>query len=429
MTVPDGYTVDVLYAWGDPVSEGPAFTPDASNTPPTHAPLASLSRCPGLRQLHARLLAVNHEYTDDGLLDPGGMDPWTAGKVAKSQAAHGVAIVEVAPLAPRPLRPITARTPIGSAPGGRHPLLRTAADPDGRNALGTLNNCAHGATPWAPYLTCEENFNGVLRERERGRARILRAQKRYGITKTGFGYRWHEHDPLRRRAAPERAEPVRLGRGDRSVRRRAAPGEAHGARTLQARGRRGGAGAGQAGRRLHGRRRALRVHLQVRQRGIRSGRTIAQLTAASSRRAPCASRGSAPTAPASGSSWSRQARARRRGGFSSQAEILVNARAAADRAGATKMDRPEWIAVHPRTGEVYCTLTNNTQRGGDGRPAADAANPRASNVYGHIVRWRERRRRRRRVGLRVGRLRAGGRPGGGGRRQARHRQGRRLRLA
>jgi secreted PhoX family phosphatase len=41
------------------------------------------------------LLAVNHECTDDGLLHPGRIEPWTAEKIAKSKAAHGVSIVEV----------------------------------------------------------------------------------------------------------------------------------------------------------------------------------------------------------------------------------------------------------------------------------------------------------------------------------------------
>jgi secreted PhoX family phosphatase len=76
-------------------------------------------------------------------------------------------------------------------------------------------------------------------------------------------------------------------------------------------------------------------------------------------------------------------------GFTDQGEVLINARGAADRAGATKMDRPEWLAVHPRTREVYCTLSNNTQRGRDGVPGPDPANPRADNLFGHIVRWRE----------------------------------------
>src|SRR5262245_10166487 len=32
VVVPPGYTTQVLYAWGDPISDGPAFKADASNT-------------------------------------------------------------------------------------------------------------------------------------------------------------------------------------------------------------------------------------------------------------------------------------------------------------------------------------------------------------------------------------------------------------
>ena len=49
------------------------------------------------------------------------------------------------------------------------------------------------------------------------------------------------------------------------------------------------------------------------------------------------------------------------------------------------MDRPEWIAVHPVSGEAYCSLTNNGKRSAD---SVDAANPRAANRFGHIIRWR-----------------------------------------
>jgi secreted PhoX family phosphatase len=53
------------------------------------------------------------------------------------------------------------------------------------------------------------------------------------------------------------------------------------------------------------------------------------------------------------------------------------------------MDRPEWLTIDPDSGWVYCTLTNNSQRGEPGRPGVDAANPRANNVMGQIIRWKE----------------------------------------
>jgi secreted PhoX family phosphatase len=66
------------------------------------------------------------------------------------------------------------------------------------------------------------------------------------------------------------------------------------------------------------------------------------------------------------------------------AESKVKTRQAADAAGATKMDRPEWIVPHPATREVFAALTNSTERS-----QADAPNPRAPNPFGHILRWRE----------------------------------------
>jgi len=66
-------------------------------------------------------------------------------------------------------------------------------------------------------------------------------------------------------------------------------------------------------------------------------------------------------------------------GLAELAAMLVNARLAADAAGGTRMDRPEWIAIQPATGAVYCTLTNNAMRE---RP--EAANPRPRNLHGVI---------------------------------------------
>ncbi|MEY3253035.1 MAG: hypothetical protein RL227_2008 [Pseudomonadota bacterium] len=75
-------------------------------------------------------------------------------------------------------------------------------------------------------------------------------------------------------------------------------------------------------------------------------------------------------------------------GSADQGEVLIKTRQASDLLGATKMDRPEWIDID-KAGGVYCTLTNNSRRGGANQPGVDPANPRANNSIGHIIRWQE----------------------------------------
>lgn len=208
--VPPGYTAVPFYLWGDPVgspSGSPAFRPDARNTAAEQAlqagmhhdgihyfplPLGSASSTRGL-------LAMNHEYTDDGLLHADGFANWSAEKVQKAQNAHGCSVIEIVlqggrwqVVRPSPYaRRISAATPMRvSGPAAGSVSMRTAADPSGREVLGTFNNCADGATPWGTYLTCEENFDGYFVNT----GTLTAEHRRTGIAPKGRGYRWHEYD-------------------------------------------------------------------------------------------------------------------------------------------------------------------------------------------------------------------------------------------
>jgi secreted PhoX family phosphatase len=90
--------------------------------------------------------------------------------------------------------------------------------------------------------------------------------------------------------------------------------------------------------------------------------------------------------------------------FADAGDVAMNSRLAADAVGATRMDRPEWCAVNPVSGEIYYTLTNNSNRKVSptgSQQSVDAVNPRSyldadtatstspGNINGHIVRMRE----------------------------------------
>jgi secreted PhoX family phosphatase len=222
LVVPPGYVAEVLYAWGDPISDGPAFKPDASNSVDDQLRQAGMHH-DGMRffplpagrtgSTHG-VLAINHEYTDDGLLHPDGMLTWSAEKVRAGGARGPVIEVRLEGNRWRVVRPsryarrVTAATPMGiTGPAAGHAWMRTAADPAGRTALGTMSNCAMGYTPWGTYLTCEENFQFYFVNRS---GSVPPLQQRYGITARGGGYRWHEFDE-RFDAARHPNEPSRFG--------------------------------------------------------------------------------------------------------------------------------------------------------------------------------------------------------------------------
>ena len=394
--VPSGYTATPFYFWGDPVSDGPAWKPDASNTAFDQSQQAGM-HADGMTYFPLDgsdwgLLVMNHEYTDDGILHPDGTEPWTADKVQKSQNAHGVSVIEVKKVAGawtivRPssfARRVTANSPIRVAgPAAGSNLLKTAADPTGTTVLGTANNCANGYTPWSTYLACEENFNGYFSHD----GDISDFEDRYGLAPGGFGYRWHEFDE-RWSVADHPNEANRFGwvvevdplnPFSMPVKRTALGRFKHEGATVTI------ADNGRVVVYSGDDERFEYIYKFVSSGTYNPGDRVGNRNLLDSGTLYAARF----NADGSGS-WLPLVYGRNGldagNGFASQAAVLTYARAAADVVGATPMDRPEWITVHPVTQEAYCALTNNTRRTEDD---VDAANPRPDNSLGHIVRWRE----------------------------------------
>lgn len=441
--LPPGYRYEVLYAWGDPIGAlgqapgAPAWRNDASNDS-TEQTLQSGDHHDGMHYFpfpgplgsSRGLLCVNHEYDDQEILYPDGTATWNLEKVRKSQHAHGVSVIEIRRRSdtgrwevkrPSPFaRRVHGNTPIEiTGPAAGDDLLKTAADPTGTQVLGTLNNCAHGYTPWGTYLTCEENWNGYF-SNETGdvvgvpgpdqKFEILTGQSRYGIVKGGFGYRWHEHDE-RFRADLNPNEPHRFGYiveidpfNPRAMpKKRTALGRIkhENAEHVVAPDGRVVVYSGDDERNEY-------IYKFVTSRPYQPGNRRANLDLLDEgtlhvARFEADGTGTwialTPDHPAL-AGWT-------------QAEICIRTRQAADAVGATMMDRPEWIAADPvAPASVYCTLTNNSNRGrtpassndpagttnaGSARPPVDAANPRGGeepgyptgNAYGHIIRWHE----------------------------------------
>ena len=437
VVVAPGYRARVLYAWGDPIDGiAPKFKFDASNTAEEQALQAGnhhdgmwffpLPR--GASSNTRGLLCINHEYTDLGMLFPDGSANWSKDKVAKSINAHGVSVIEVAlvngewrVVPSRYARRVTAATPMRiSGPAAGHRLMQTPADPAGRTALGTFNNCANGYTPWGTYLTCEENFNGYFAytpAKTRNDA-VPPELRRYGVglpsfdeegklRRYGGAHRWHEFE-----------ERFDLGKQPNEANRygwvvEIDPFDANSVPV---------------------KRTALgRVKHECADLAIAPDGRVVVYTTDDERNEylyKFVSRGTfnrndpysaahrnvlddgilyvARFTDDGRGQWLALVHGQREltaeNGFADQGEVLVKTRQAADRAGATMMDRPEWITHHPQTNTVFVALTNNALRGGspasrnraDGtsasasaRPPVDGPNPRADNVFGHILRWDE----------------------------------------
>ena len=472
ITVPTGYTANVFVAWGDAIM--PGGTPFVGNASETAAQQAKQfgAHCDGMHFFpfvgtggvpvsDRGVLCVNNEYTHEEILFTDGQvgAGYTIAKTRKSQAAHGVSVVEARRVAGKwsvvktsPYgRRITANTKMRvSGPAAGHALLKskefTITDSgsvatgnmlDGLTAYGTVNNCAHGITPWGTYLTCEENWNGnfggtsALPTAASGDAGKL--LNRYGVNAGGFGYRWHTTDP-RWDVATNPNEPNLFGwvieidpfnPTAMPVKRTALGRFKHeGAQYVVDSQNNVAMYMGDDERNEYIYKFVCAGKFNPTNRA--ANRNLLDSGVLYVARFDASLNGEwLPLLP--GTIGLNGLALRNNPNFTGaddaevQAKILVKTRMAADAVGATMMDRPEWAGARPRIGgydeiEVYCTLTNNNRRGGgntptggntsvapalssnaaDGsttaggaRPPVDAANPRANNVYGHIISWRE----------------------------------------
>lgn len=408
ITLPEGYSWRVLVSWGDSLfPRGVAFDHTTRGTAASQG-LAFGDNNDGMELYpldgDRGILAVNNEYTNLEWLLPSGRIE-TEEDILKSKNAHGVSFFEIRRRGrswslvreSRYNRRITPDTPMemcGVARGSE--WLQTSQDPAGVEALGTWNNCGSGRTPWGTYLTCEENFNGYFASTDDG-VHLTARQRRYGIGKRDWGYGWYrqdsrfdiaiepnechragyvvEIDPLDPRVTPKKR--TSLGRFKHE----------NAACVVNKDGR-------------------VVVYMGDDERGeylykfVSSGRYTG-----SRENMDLLDDGVLYVARFEDAGGDLHGRGRwialehgahglvEANGFSSQAEIQVFAREAATHVGATTMDRPEWVAVHPHTSSVFCCLTNNKQRGkaanrGGVAQVLNGPNPRLENHYGQIVRWR-----------------------------------------
>ncbi|EKP35726.1 PhoX family protein [Acinetobacter baumannii] len=458
VTVPEGYEANVIYALGDSINprvgdwddnnipSGPSFqfrSGDCHDGMHYFGLNTSTNRFDETVSAQG-LLVMNHEYINQTFLHPKGPTKVDGRRpedeVIRETNAHGVSVIHIkkdpttqkVEIVKNSIfnRRITASTVMefaGAAAGSS--LLATRFSPAGRQTRGTHNNCGNGYTPWGTYLTTEENFIGYFARSTtddtlRTPEEII-ALKRYGLkagSSSRYGWetaigqvesqdlydRWNADVKAAQATQDYRNGPNTFGwmveidpfDGRQNPVKRTSLGRfAHEDSACRA-------VVGQP----------LAFYMGDDSRGeyiykfvstavwdtkdINGGYTAGDkyMNAGKLYVAKFNNDGSGQWVElAYGKNGLNESNTTYP--FKSQADVVTFARLAADSVGATKMDRPEWCTVNPLNGEIYVTLTNNSNRGKD--YATDAANPRnytdlyagtkeqKGNVNGHIIRFKE----------------------------------------
>lgn len=464
VVVPAGYTASVLYALGDPLTAAtPAYANngtdgDFENRAGDHHDGMewfglSAAGLPSASSVDRGLLAMNHEATTDEnrssffLHANGGTSalPRPASEVDKELAIHGVSVVEVRKTgaawatvqASAFNRRLTTLTEIDIAgPAAGNALMVTRFSTTGTKTRGTLNNCGTGKTPWGTLLTGEENWAGYFtrpvgdnaaRANDKSVTALNRygraegAASRHGWESAGADDKYARWINARTGVSVDGSDDYRNelnGMGyiveidayDKTKVAKKRTGLGRFAHESAAFGR---LTAGQP----------VAVYQGDDSRGeyIYKWVSTANWDAADANPADRMATGDkyldagklyVATFSADGTGqWVELSittpaiAAYATYPFADQADVLVNARLAADAVGATKMDRPEWCSTNPANGEIYFALTNNSNRrvepSGSSQMAPDSANPRVytdikgtstsqqGNPNGHILRIKE----------------------------------------
>ena len=462
LTVPVGYSATVIYALGDPLTAAtPAFLNNGTDTDydnragDHHDGMEYFGlSADGTRRdpsgAERGLLGMNHEALTDHFLHAAGSSarPRPAAESDKEIPAHGVSIVEVRKTAGvfvalrdsaynRRVTPLTPLELSGVARGNALMVTRYATT--GTAARGTINNCGTGTTPWGTLLTGEENWAGYFTRaatdntaRGGSTAKSVVSLNRYGRAQgTASRHGWETSGAADNYARWNITQTVGSSNSADDYRNELNTFgymvEIDPYDKTQAIKKRTGLGrfaheSASFGKPVEGK--PLAVYMGDDSRGeyIYKWVSSANWSAADASAANRMAVGDkyldagklyvAKFASDGTGQWVELAlgnaliAAYTAYTFADAADVAVNARLAADAVGATKMDRPEWCATQPISGEIYFTLTNNSNRklepSGSGQQGLDAANPRSygdsfrggavgspGNVNGHILRLAE----------------------------------------
>ncbi|MEV5032018.1 PhoX family protein [Sphingobium sp. LMC3-1-1.1] len=377
VTVPAGYTVDVLLKAGDSVEPGTPYAPGSIPGSASQTNLWAGGNHDGMEFFDLSgvdpnsggLLAINHELPDYNILFASGTynaATATADQKALALSAVGVSVVEIAKGTDGKFA-VKAGSRFNKRYSGNtdYRVGGPAAGLLSSTIRGTLNNCSSGRTPWGTYLTCEETTNNYL-----------------DPTQPSNNYGWVvEIDPYQELAAPTK----RTAMGRFSHENTAYLNDANN-RVAFYMGDDSTPGCIYKfvpDRAYSTSNRASNVDLldygtlyvaRFNADGTGEWRALVQGQNGLVANATDPGNVSQSTTPPTPTTVS----------FNSTADVLINAQSAARVAGGTLMDRPEWITVAPNHQAIFVTLTNNS-----GRRVTDNPNPRVTNLHGHILKFRE----------------------------------------